>query len=119
MELHATGARPDPKGLGAVARAAQQLDRGAQQRRLGGEARLATDVKHRLLATEGEDPVDLGELGQRVVATDVALVEHDAGAAQNGVGVPAEGAPEVVQDGDDGCAHAPPSVATLSSRAAS
>ena len=77
-----------------------------QQRGLGAQARLVVDVEHRLLAAERQDPVDLGEVGQRVAAADVALVEHDASSLEDGTGVAEERLFEVVQDGDDGSGHA-------------
>ena len=42
-----------------------------------------------------------------VAAPDVALVEHHAGAVEDGAGVAQERALEVVQDGDDGTGHRP------------
>jgi hypothetical protein len=80
-------------------------DRAAQQRCLGPQRRVVLDVEDRLLAAERDDPVDGVEVGQRVAAAHVALVERHPGLAQDGAGVAAERPLEVVQDGDGRRGH--------------
>jgi hypothetical protein len=73
----------------------------AQQGRLQTQRRVVLDAQHRLLTTERHDPVDRVEVGERVAAAHVALVDQEAGLAQHRDGVAAEWALEVVQDRDN------------------
>ena len=69
----------------------------AQQGRL----RLQIGVDRGLLAAQRHDPVDRGELRERVAGAQEPLVEAQPRAAQRRAGMAEDRALEVVQDGDD------------------